>query len=115
MLKEKIRMSLYSTSGLLEDSAMELSFRVTCYRIIVSWHPAARADGNDRQEVRWEPRPCLDRVYDVPVTREWSQFLSMQMPMSGVEVHRFLFLMGQLHSRDRSPPTTSHLSMSHGM
>jgi hypothetical protein len=33
--------------GFLEGSAFELSFRVTYYRIIVSWHPAARADGND--------------------------------------------------------------------
>ena len=50
LLTEDIRIPLYSTSGLLEDSTMELSFRVTCYRIIVSWHPAARADGKDEQE-----------------------------------------------------------------
>lgn len=94
---------------------MELSFGVTYYRIIVSWHPAARADSNAGQDARWEPRSFLDRVYDVPLTLEWSPVLSMQMPMSGAEVHRFLFLMGQLHSKDRSPPTTSHLSMSYGM
>lgn len=92
-----------------------MSFRVTCYWIIVSWHLAARADGNAGQEARWEPRSFLDRVYDVPLTREWSQVLSIQMPMSGAGVHRFLFLMVQPHSKGRSPPTTSHLSMSYGM